>query len=69
MQLAGMHRAVLPVYESASIMWTFHRPGQGVKATGRTGGRICKAAVARVPVDKYVAHYVAAVAKGPKRKK
>jgi hypothetical protein len=30
---------------------------------------VITAAVARVPVDKYVAHYVAAVAKGPKRKK
>jgi hypothetical protein len=29
-----MHRAVLPVYESASIMWTFAESGQRVEDTG-----------------------------------
>jgi len=28
-----MHRAVLPIYESASIMWSFARPGQSRKGT------------------------------------
>jgi hypothetical protein len=29
-----MHKAALPVYESASIMWTFAEPGQSREGTG-----------------------------------
>jgi len=44
-----MHRTMLPVYESASIMWTSARPGQSRKGTGvavdATEGKRPRAAV------------------------